>query len=232
MAEKNRTALLENPPDGMIRLRKTDRGRTKIYRSPLATLTVHFTSEKQAYAWMIMEETEWNYANEDDVFQPGFLEIPNISLPPELILGMEKITWMHLDDSQSLEESQQLAGIPPIQNPSPYLTGLYKKFKDECTELDTDIRVELHSRLAFGVGCVVLVLLGAALGILFRSSHLLTAFGVSFIPAALCLITIFTGKHIAEENSTQPEGGLIFLWAGIAGVIAANGIIYKTLFRR
>jgi len=229
LADKNRTALLGNPPDGMIRLRQTvrekGRERTKIYRSPLATLTIYFLSE-QAYAWLIMEETEWNYADEDTPHRPGPWEIPRISLPPDLVAETEKITW------KQLEESESLAEISPLHNPSAYLVGLHQKLKDECTELDTDIRVELHARLAFGVGCVALVLLGAALGILFRSSHLLTAFGISFIPAAMCLITIFTGKHIAEGNSTHPEGGIVFLWAGIAVVIAANGIIYKTLFRR
>jgi len=230
LAEKNRTAILENMPDGLTRVRQTglenNYERTKFYRSPLVTLTVHFTSEKQPYAWLIMEETEWNYANEDFTHRPGPLEISRISLPPELVAEVETFTWDQLYRSASLSE------ISPLQNPSPYLAGLYQKVKEESIELDTDIRVELHSRLAFGVGCVVLVLLGAALGILFRSSHLLTAFGISFIPAAMCLITIFTGKHIAEGNSAQPEGGIVFLWTGIAVVIAANGIIYKTLFRR
>ena len=229
LADKNRTALLLNPPDGMIRLRQTvrekDRQRTKIYRSPLATLTI-FTFEEQAYAWLLREETEWTYADEVTPHRPGPVQIPRISLPPELVAETETITW------KQLEESESLADVSPLKNPTTYLAGLHRKLKDECTELDTDIRVELHSRLAFGVGCVVLVLLGAALGILFRSSHLLTAFGISFIPAAMCLITIFTGKHIAEANSTHPVGGIVFLWTGIAVVIAANGIIYKTLFKR
>ncbi len=230
MADKNRTALLLNPPDGMIRLRQTikekDRERTKIYRSPLATLTVYFTSDEQAYGCLFMEETEWNYADEDTIHRPGPWQISRISLPPDLVAETQKITWKQIVDSESL------ANITSLENPSAYLLGLYQKLKEECTELDADIRVELHSRLAFGVGCVVLVLLGAALGILFRSSHLLIAFGVSFIPAAMCLITICTGKHIAKANSAHPEGGLVFLWAGIAAVVAANAIIYKMLFRR
>ena len=115
---------------------------------------------------------------------------------------------------------------------SPYLAALYRRLKEACAELATEIELELHSRLAFGVSCVALVLLGAALGIVFRSGHLLTAFGVSFIPAALCLITIFTGKHIAEKSSISMGAGIVFLWSGILAVALADIIIYRALLRR
>jgi len=108
---------------------------------------------------------------------------------------------------------------------------LHQDIIDDCAELATEIRVEKHSRLAFGVSCVVLVILGTVLGIVFRSGHLLTAFGVSFIPAALCLITIFTGKHIAEKSATDITG-ILFLWSGIGAVLLADIFIYKSLAKR
>jgi lipopolysaccharide export LptBFGC system permease protein LptF len=119
-----------------------------------------------------------------------------------------------------------------LANPSAHLRKLHHNINKQCVELDTEIRLELHSRLAFGISCVVLVLLGSALGIIFRSGHLLTSFGVSFIPASLCLITIFTGKHIAEQSPDNILGGMIFLWSGVLAVAIADIFIYKILLKR
>ena len=103
---------------------------------------------------------------------------------------------------------------------------------NEEIRLLLEINIEIHSRLAFGVCCVVLVLLGAALGILCRSGHLLTAFGISCIPASVCLITIFTGKHIAEQSGMSLQLGILFLWSGIAIVAVVNILVYKHLLKR
>ena len=87
--------------------------------------------------------------------------------------------------------------------PSSYLSRLCDVLRNECVKLISEITAEKHSRLAFGVSCMVLTLMGSVLGIVFRSGHLLTAFGVSFIPAALCLITIFTGKHSQDRMAAN-----------------------------
>ncbi len=120
---------------------------------------------------------------------------------------------------------------PPLANhkPSRVLTALASRLKEECLLLNSEISAELHSRLAFGISCVILTLMGAALGIIFRSGHLLTAFGVSIGPAAFCLITIFTGQHIAENHTSGFNSGLIFLWSGIATVALGNFIMYRKL---
>ena len=102
--------------------------------------------------------------------------------------------------------------------------------QDRCKSLLVEIAAEKHARLAFGVSCLVLTVMGAALGIIYKSGHLLTAFGISFIPAAFCLITMFTGKHIAE-NSTSITGGLAFMWSGILLVAVLNLLLFRGLTR-
>jgi len=125
-----------------------------------------------------------------------------------------------------------LAGQAHPRIASDYLESLYRKLHKLCNGLETEITVELHSRLAFGVSCVVLVVFGAALGIILRSGHLLSAFGVSCVPAVLCLTTIFTGKHIAEDSSSGMVWGILFLWSGIAVVTVADGWIFRNLLKR
>ncbi len=132
----------------------------------------------------------------------------------------------------SLPHTQQKALTEWLRNePSPYLNHQYAELVKNVHELALEIKAELHSRLAFGVSCVALVLLGAALGIYFRSGHLLTAFGISFIPAALCLIAIFTGKHLAVHSSLGLTAGLAFLWSGIIAAALGNLAIYKLLLK-
>ena len=105
-----------------------------------------------------------------------------------------------------------------------------EKLHDRCQRLLIDIAAEKHSRLAFGVSCIVLTIMGTALGIVFKSGHLLTAFGISFVPAVFCLITLFTGKHIAE-NSGDLSGGLVFMWSGILLVSILNLFLFRGLTR-
>jgi lipopolysaccharide export LptBFGC system permease protein LptF len=75
----------------------------------------------------------------------------------------------------------------------------------------------LHERTAFTFSVLVLVVLGAGLGIVFRGAHAATAFGISFVPSLLVIILIVTGKQMAQNAGTFWLG-LILMWSGIAAV--------------
>ena len=121
--------------------------------------------------------------------------------------------------------------LPITAAASEYLELVLGHLKQRCAKLDVAITVELHLRLAFGVSCIVLVMLGAALGILLKSGHVLAAFGISFIPATLCLMLIFTGQHIAEQSPDNLGVGLAYLWSGIVTVGLIDWAVYWKLFR-
>jgi hypothetical protein len=89
----------------------------------------------------------------------------------------------------------------------------------------------MHSRLAFSVSAFVLVILAAALGIIFRGAQVLTAFGVAFVPAVFVIVTIVAGRQLAE-NPTTPLLGLTLLWSGIAVVAGLDGWILLKVLRR
>ena len=135
-----------------------------------------------------------------------------------------------VNEAQALTVEVIWAGkvLERLSHSTPCIQLLEQRIIARCGELGSEIRIEKHSRLAFGISCVVLVLLGTVLGIILRSSHLLMAFGISFIPAAFCLITIFTGKHIAEKTEA-PLMGIVFLWSGVFLVAVADFLIYKRL---
>ncbi len=99
---------------------------------------------------------------------------------------------------------------------------LSAELQKETRKFLRKVNAELHSRLAFNVSVLVLVVLGAALGIIFRGTHLLAAFGIAFVPALLVLVLNIAGRQLAEKDGTVMLGiGLI--WGGIAVVAILDG---------
>jgi len=98
---------------------------------------------------------------------------------------------------------------------------------------------ELHGRFSFAVSCLVLVLVGAAVGMLFRSGNFVSAFAVSVIPAMVCIVLIVTGQHVAENVPRELptafknplELGRNLLWAGNVAVLIAGVALYAKLSR-
>ena len=85
----------------------------------------------------------------------------------------------------------------------------------------------IHSRLAYSISTFALVILGAALGIILRGSHVLTAFGISFVPSVFVIMTIIMGRQVAQNAGTTGIGVCI-IWAGI---VLVSGVDVWTLTR-
>ncbi len=89
----------------------------------------------------------------------------------------------------------------------------------------------ISERFAFSVSVFVLVILGAALGILFRGTQAIVSFGISFVPSLVVLVTIVTGKQLAQNEGTYLTG-LGLMWVGIALVAALDVWILTKVVRR
>ncbi len=89
---------------------------------------------------------------------------------------------------------------------------------------------EIHSRLSYSFSALVLLLLGAGLGIIFRGGHFVSAFGLSFIPMMVVVVMIMTGKQLSTSGLVQT--GLGVIWLGVAVVALANCIILGKFLRR
>jgi lipopolysaccharide export LptBFGC system permease protein LptF len=97
----------------------------------------------------------------------------------------------------------------------------------ELYRLGNGIQSEMHSRASFAVSCLILVVVGCCLGMMFRSGNFLTAFALSVIPALICIALIVAGQHTCEnipwklENFQNPlHLGLALIWSGNAAVFA------------
>ncbi len=116
------------------------------------------------------------------------------------------------------------------KGPSPQLTALQNKLRRTIYKTLIVIDAEIHSRLVFGIGCVSMILIGIGLGILKKGGHLLSAFGVSCIPATVLIVCIMSGKQIAQNVISQNISGIVLMWAGLAFLsLLAVGIYHRLL---
>jgi len=105
-------------------------------------------------------------------------------------------------------------------------------------DLINHVRSEMHARAAFVVSCLLLVLVGASLGMMFRSGNFLTAFAVSVVPAMLSVVLIVTGQHTAENVpkdltafNNPLNAGISIIWVGNV-IIAVGAIVLLTRLQR
>lgn len=109
---------------------------------------------------------------------------------------------------------------------------LRARVRREVARLGSDIVAELHSRGAFAVAGLVLVMLGAALGIIFRSGHVLVAFGVAAVPALFAILMVVMGNKVASSSkSSLQQMGVLFIWSGNVLIIGLNAFVYTKLLK-
>jgi lipopolysaccharide export LptBFGC system permease protein LptF len=113
----------------------------------------------------------------------------------------------------------------------------------EQVVVNNDVRAELNGRASFAVSCLILVLVGCALGMMFKSGNFLTAFAVSFAPALLCIALVVAGQQTADhvpeiisakfmQHNRPLHLGLALIWSGNAIVLALAVILIGKLRRR
>jgi hypothetical protein len=93
------------------------------------------------------------------------------------------------------------------------------------TDLLNHIVSVLNGRAAFVVSCLLLVLVGSSLGMMFRSGNFLTAFAVSVIPAMLSTVLIVTGQHTVEATPTEVLRQANSVALGISVIWSGNVLI-------
>ncbi len=115
--------------------------------------------------------------------------------------------------------------------PSTILTRRNRELQATIDKMLLEIKSVINSRLVFGIGCVPMIIIGIGLGIIKRGGHLLSAFGISCVPAAVLIICIMSGRQMTENPSGQNDHGLILMWGGLAFLFLLAVIILRKLTR-
>lgn len=119
-----------------------------------------------------------------------------------------------------------------------YLAGVRLKTEDvrrlqrKLAGLSAAIIAETHGRAAFAISCLILVAVGCALGMMFRTANYLGAFALSAVPALLCIALIVTGQHVCEADPRNMKLGLGVMWGGNAAVLILGGALLRRLQRQ
>ncbi len=120
-----------------------------------------------------------------------------------------------------------------LDTPSKRLVSLIERMNRKLNVTFLEIKAEIHSRLVFGIGCIALILIGTELGIRFKGGHLLTAFGISSIPAAALLIFIMMGKNITKNyhSAAGADMGVLLMWSGMVLLTIISMVFYRKMLK-
>jgi len=116
-------------------------------------------------------------------------------------------------------------------HPSQSLKSLESQLNREIRRALVRIKSEIHSRLAFGAGCIPMILIGIGLGIIKKGGHLLSAFGASCIPAAILIVCIISGENLIKSHGSETITGITVIWAGLAFLVLLVFVIYYNLLK-
>jgi hypothetical protein len=131
-------------------------------------------------------------------------------------------------NAQALASSELLQlPLRPGNNLKSYLANLQRIIRRTLA----DIQAETQSRLVFGIGCIPMILIGIGLGIMFKGGHLLSAFGLSCIPAAILMVCIIMGRNIAKNLGVKGISGTNLMWAGSVLLVLLALAIYRKLLK-
>jgi lipopolysaccharide export LptBFGC system permease protein LptF len=137
-----------------------------------------------------------------------------------------------LSDKPILQTLKRIGQSPAmLSRYSTRLTDSRKNLMNKLAKVNNEIDAELHSRLVLGLGCVLLILTGTALGIYLRGGHLLSAFGASAIPAGILIVFIMAGKQITQNPATSAAAGVSVMWTGFVVLVVLTLFLYRRLLK-
>jgi len=151
-------------------------------------------------------------------------------IPPTAVEAIANRFKTEKNGSLSLRV-EQLASEPLGKQPSPELTELQNELERTILKTLLRIKIEMHSRLVFGIGCISMILIGIGLGIIKKGGHLLSAFGVSCVPAVVLIVCIISGKNITKNLYSQGISGIELMWAGLVFLSLLVVVIYRQLLK-
>lgn len=103
--------------------------------------------------------------------------------------------------------------------------------RDQAAKWQRKVAATIHFRLGYSSCAIVAVVMGAILGVLFRGSRVLAAFGLATIPLFGVLMLMVVGRQLAEQTPTQQLGPLV-TWGGLAGVLVLDVVLLRLGVRR
>lgn len=140
-------------------------------------------------------------------------------IPPDVLQPLEAIT------------------AKAVLNPATKIEGdehLVKERADLLKMQQREVRSVtsiIHSRFGYSLSALVTVIIGAALGVMFRGSKVLTAFGLACVPFAIVIVLLLLGGRMIESDHGSALGPWV-IWGGLAALAVAGVGLIRVGVRR
>jgi len=119
----------------------------------------------------------------------------------------------------------------PTLGLGPRVDEARQRDRAEIIEAGLKIAGIIHSRLAFSAANLVILVLAAALGIVFRGGQLLTAFVISFVPGMVVVVMNIMGRQLMEKSGTHLTG-MALIWGGLLLLAVADVVVLGRYLKR
>jgi hypothetical protein len=162
------------------------------------------------------------------------IPLPEVPAPAESLVDVTQLTANDVLAVPKQEGPTRLADLRSTQIEPLGLGSRVENARHSVRKdvLDKGLEIVgvIHSRLAFSVSVLTMLVLSAGLAIIYRGGQILTAFAISFVPGLFVVVMNIMGRQLAENFGTQMVGiGLI--WGAIV-LVAITDVIVLTLFLR
>ncbi len=126
-----------------------------------------------------------------------------------------------------------LAAHPEKYNASKEVRTDVEKLRGRFVQrLRSKVRAEIHLRLSYGISTFLMVLIGAALGLLWRGGQMLAAFAISAVPGSAVVVMLLMGREFIRNPHVADAAGTAVIWGGIGLLAAAAAYLYLVVLRR
>lgn len=101
----------------------------------------------------------------------------------------------------------------------------------ESQHMERKLRATINMRLAYTLSVLVTLIMGAALGIMFRGARALAAVALAMIPLLGVVILLVFGRQLTEDAQMTNIGPYV-TWGSLVLMLAADGVVLHFGVRR
>lgn len=215
-SEGQRALLLRD-----VEITEKRRDMTIVYKAPQGHLAIRALDDGSSLCEVKLEEHGGRRVSEshvrpghgDDVREKRDLFVDRLAVPHAVNERLEAITPQQVLDPRSTEADDVAIRDQRVS------------VQNTAKMLLRRVESTIHFRLGYGASPIFTVLIGATLGMMFRGSRALAAFGLSAIPFFSALIVMMMGRQLMENQGTAAIGPYVIWGSFAAFTIAAMALI-------
>ncbi len=194
------------------------------YHSNLATIQLNDGLELHSPIIQIDLKDEVQYSIQGDASK--VIRKPKETLPAIAFKAQEKMNraFEEFDEAQLLKAS---FAVPIFSDHEEKRQKLVRKYE----EYHSEIRGEIHLRMAISVAAIAMIVMGAMLGIIMKGGQVLTAVFISMIPGVFLLIAFLVARSFAD----QPQYGytsVLVIWGATTVLYSGVGVLGFKFLKR